>query len=270
MRDICPTWVIMMKHIIGVMLCLLVLLIPALANAAGKYLTLEELKQTEGPATVQVIAQTSEPTGKSVGYLTSKTTWRWKIKNEAGEFVPTNLYVDMDQYEKMSLSERSYVLNQKVCALTISIQSTGSVRITKISGAPKSGSKGDAKSFFLAVVGLLIIFGAFILFIEMDAKAGTRSQDVYIQKTRILAVNGVEYVTHKGAFSRAIIGHAVAGSIGAILGAMSAEKVHQDNEFTFLVFYNGGKKGNAKEVETVRQSNKRFKVLLSKLEDSDE
>ena len=42
---------------------------------------------------------------------------------------------------------------------------------------------------------------------------------------------------------------------------------YQWNEFTFLVYYNGGKKGNKKEVEKVRQSSKRFDILVSKLED---
>lgn len=48
---------------------------------------------------------------------------------------------------------------------------------------------------------------------------------------------------------------------------MSAEQTHSDNEFTFLVYYGKGKKGNKKEVEKVRQSSKRFSVLIAKLED---
>lgn len=70
----------------------------------------------------------------------------------------------------------------------------------------------------LGMIAFIVIF-AFV----SERKSGSRSQDRYIKKTRILAVNGVEYVTHKGMISNAVLGHMVAGDIGAIIGAMSAE-----------------------------------------------
>ena len=121
---------------------------------------------------------------------------------------------------------------------------------------------------------LMLVFSPFIILftvlVEVDKKqynTGTRAVDKHIKKTRLLAVNGVEYVTEKGALSGAIVGHMLAGNIGALLGAMSARQVHTDNEFIFLVLYDDGKKGAKKETEKVLQSSERFRFLVSKLED---
>ena len=229
--------------------CLVLFLFGISAVAATKYLTLEELQQVKGPVTVRVIARTDEPTGLSSGYHTSKTTWRWQIRNENGRFVPVDLYVDMDWYGDMSLSERGFVLNHKECALTIEVSESGSWKGTKISGVSKPLSKDDIGPIILAVLGVLAVTGLSFFISSRRDKAGTRSSDRYIRKTKILAVNGIQYKTHKGIISNAIVGHMVAGDIGALVGAMSAEQVLTDNEFTFLVYYNGGKQGKKKEVE---------------------
>ncbi|MBR4428835.1 MAG: hypothetical protein IKS78_05710 [Clostridia bacterium] len=125
---------------------------------------------------------------------------------------------------------------------------------------------------FLTLFVCLLPF-AFILSILFEVNnrrynAGTRDIDKHIKYTRVLAVNGIEYVTDKGAVSGAIAGHMLAGNIGAYLGAMSARQVHTDNEVTFLVFYDESKRGDKKAVEKVRQSEERFKFLVSKLEDT--
>ena len=111
---------------------------------------------------------------------------------------------------------------------------------------------------------------AFAIYLSIEDKkynAGTRDVDQLIKKTKLLSVNGIQYVTHNGALSGAIVGHMLAGDIGAIAGAMSAEQVHRDNEAIFLVYYDESKKGAKKEVEKVRLSSGRFKFLLSKLGD---
>ena len=113
------------------------------AYAAVKYLTLEELRQVQGPATVHVIAKTAEPTGMSGTYMTSKTKWDWLVKNEAGNFVPVyGLYVDMDQYQNLS-SGRSFILNHKECALTIEISNNGKWTVTAVKAVSKPLSKKD-------------------------------------------------------------------------------------------------------------------------------
>ena len=121
--------------------------------------------------------------------------------------------------------------------------------------------------FMLASIPLVLIFSLGLWIYEKQYNAGTRAVDQLITKTRLLAVNGVETVTHKGALSGAIVGHMLAGDIGAVVGAMSAEQVHRDNEFTFLVYYSESKQGKKKEIEKVRQSSGRFHFLVSKLED---
>ena len=259
--------VTIVKRLSILITCLVLLLFCTSAMAAIQYLTLEELKQTQGPATVHVIAKSTEPTGKSGEYLTSKTTWRWQIKNESGRFVPVNFYVNMDWYGDMTLGERSFVLNHKECDLTIEISENGAWTGGKIRSVSMPLSKDDIGPILLGALASFAIMGYFLLIPELKNREGTRSQDAYIKKTQILAVNGIQYKTHKGAVSNAIIGHMVASDIGALVGAMSAEQIHTDNEFTFLVYYNGGKKGNKKEVEKVRQSSKRFDILVSKLED---
>lgn len=237
------------------------------ASAAIEYLSLEELRQVKGPATVHVVAMTDEPKGKSGEYLTSKTTWRWRIKNQNGTFLPVDLYVDMTQYKEMSLGERSFVLNHKECDLTIEVSATGGWKDGKIEAVHVPLTSADIGPLLLKALGLCAFFAILMLIFFPIHGSGGRSQDRYIEKTRLLAVNGIEYTTHKGIIGNAILGHMVAGDVGALIGAMSSEQRHTDNEFTFLVYYNGGRKGNTKEIEKVRQSNPRFEILVKKLED---
>ena len=129
------------------------------------------------------------------------------------------------------------------------------------------------KTFFLTMLVCIPVFLVFGIWAAIENKRyneGARAVDQLIKKTRLIAVNGVDYVTNKGMITNAIIGHMLAGNIGAFLGAMSAEQVHRENEFTFLVLYNEGKKGSKREVEKVRQSSGRFQFLVSKLEDDPE
>ncbi len=245
----------------------MVLAFSVTASAAIEYLTLEELNQVEGPATVHVVARTKEPTGLSGGYHTSKTKWQWEIKNAAGFFRPVNLYVDHDQYGDMSLHERSFVLNHKECDLTIEVNAYGDWKDTKVTGVSKPLTSSDIGPILLTSLGLIAFMGILLLIFFGRDSSGSKSQDKYIKKTRLLAVNGIQYTTHKGIVGNAILGHMVAGDVGALIGAMSSEQVHTDNEFTFLVYYNGGRKGNTKEIEKVRQSNPRFEILAKKLED---
>lgn len=115
--------------LITVTLCLLLMGMLGSAVAAGKYSSLEELLQTEGPATVRVVAKTDEPTNMHMKEtLTAKTTWRWLVQDQSGSFRPSSLYVDMDQYQGMTIGDRSFVLNHKECALTIDISASGLLR----------------------------------------------------------------------------------------------------------------------------------------------
>ena len=249
------------------MICSVILITTLFASAAIEYLTLEELRQVKGPATVHVVARTKEPTGLSGGYHTSKTKWQWEIKTEAGSFLPVSLYVDHDQYGDMSLHERSFVLNHKECDLTIEVSANGGWKDTKVTGVSKPLTSRDIGPILLTSLGLIAFMGILLLIFFGRDSSGSKSQDKYIKKTRLLAVNGIQYTTHKGIIGNAILGHMVAGDAGALIGALSSEQVHTDNEFTFLVYYNGGRYGKKKVTEKVRQSNARFKVLVDKLED---
>ena len=113
--------------------------------------------------------------------------------------------------------------------------------------------------FVLFMIGI-VVFAA----VSNDQyNNGKRPQDQKITKAKIIAVNGITETSHKGLYTRAILGGLVAGERGAFLGALSARReVHTDNRFTFLVYYEGGKT----EIENVRQSTGRFKFLIAKLE----
>ena len=99
---------------------------------------------------------------------------------------------------------------------------------------------------------------------EHKWKKGTLKSDSHITRTRIIAVNGITQTISRGALTRAIAGDALAGSTGALIGALSAPQETRtiDNEYTFLVFYDTGDP----KIEKVRESSPRFKFLLSKLE----
>lgn len=113
--------------------------------------------------------------------------------------------------------------------------------------------------FTLFMVGVMI----FATISNDKYDNGKRPKDSHITKTKIIAVNGIEETSHKGMYSRAILGGMLAGESGALLGALSATKQeHVDNQFTFLVYYSGGEI----ETENVKQSSGRFKFLVSKLE----
>ena len=117
-------------------------------------------------------------------------------------------------------------------------------------------------SFILLVVGAV-----FVRIADSRYNDGTRKVDGYIKKTRILAVNGVTWVTKEGAITNALAGSYYAGGLGAMLGYALTRHEHYDNEFTFLVFYDARKQGNKREIEKVRQTSGRFQFLISKLED---
>ena len=112
---------------------------------ATTYITFSELLETVGPATVHVIARTDEPNGMLRGDLTARTTWRWLIQDEDGEFKPSRLFVDMDKYEAMSLGSRSFVLNHKECDLTLSVSKDSGYRwINDISAVSRPLQWSDA------------------------------------------------------------------------------------------------------------------------------
>lgn len=86
-----------------------------------------------------------------------------------------------------------------------------------------------------------------------------------IQKTRYM--NGDTVVTSKlstsSAVGRAVVGNAIAGDVGAIVGASTAkQKTKAKHTTTFLVFYKDGHKN----LETVEDGTLRFEVYVDKLE----
>lgn len=86
-----------------------------------------------------------------------------------------------------------------------------------------------------------------------------------ILKTRYM--NGDTVVTSKlsasSAVGRAVVGNAIAGDIGAIVGASTAkQKTKEKHTTTFLVFYKDGHKN----IETVEDGTLQFEVYVDKLE----
>ena len=100
----------MRKQIIPLLLVLSVSLVISLAQAKQETITYEQLLSITGPQTVHVLAKTDEPNDIIGSNLTTKTTWDLLIKNDQGDYVKTDLKINMAQYDKMSLSERAHVL----------------------------------------------------------------------------------------------------------------------------------------------------------------
>ena len=89
--------------------------------------------------------------------------------------------------------------------------------------------------------------------------------DEKILKTRYMS--GDTIVTSKtstsSAVGRAVVGNAIAGDVGAIVGASTAkQKVKEKHTTTFLVFYKDGHKN----LETVEDGTLQFEVYVDKLE----
>lgn len=92
-----------------------------------------------------------------------------------------------------------------------------------------------------------------------------RQLDEKILKTRYMS--GDTVVTSKlstsSAVGRAVVGNAIAGDVGAIVGASTAkQKTKEKHTTTFLVFYKDGHKN----LETVEDGTLRFEVYVDKLE----
>lgn len=92
-----------------------------------------------------------------------------------------------------------------------------------------------------------------------------RLLDEKILKTRYMS--GDTVVTSKlstsSAVGRAVVGNAIAGDVGAIVGASTAkQKIKEKHTTTFLVFYKDGHKN----LETVENGTLQFEVYVDKLE----
>lgn len=92
-----------------------------------------------------------------------------------------------------------------------------------------------------------------------------RQLDEKILKTRYMS--GDTVVTSKlstsSAVGRAVVGNAIAGDVGAIVGASTAkQKTKEKHTTTFLVFYKDGHKN----LETVEDGTLQFEVYVDKLE----
>ena len=92
-----------------------------------------------------------------------------------------------------------------------------------------------------------------------------RLLDEKILKTRYMS--GDTVVTSKlstsSAVGRAVVGNAIAGDVGAIVGASTAkQKTKEKHTTTFLVFYKDGHKN----LETVEDGTLQFEVYVDKLE----
>ncbi len=158
-----------MKRFIGaVILGILVLLPICSALAAVHYATLEELEATAGPATVKVIAKTSEPSRTLGNYLTENTTWRWLIKDQSGEFSFSRLDVTMREYRDLNYDERRLVLNHTPCVLTIEINGRGVWHVVDVARVPKDSPVGNAVIIILSAAA---IFGV-VIYWDAVAKKG--------------------------------------------------------------------------------------------------
>lgn len=92
-------------------------------------------------------------------------------------------------------------------------------------------------------------------------------KDKHITKTRIIAVNNETVTSNSGSvIGRAAIGMMVAGEVGAVVGAMSAggkkTTASGENTYTFVLMFDD----RPPETEKVKETDKRFQFLISKLE----
>lgn len=127
--------------------------------AEKKVISYEQLRTIAEPCTVYVEAKTADPYpvhGKDV--LTSKTRWNWLVKNEAGTYVPSVLYLTIDEYKARSLSERDTILKHEICRLELQIDSKLKYRITEIKEISEPFQTNDVIGFLIAI--LILALGA--------------------------------------------------------------------------------------------------------------
>ena len=173
-----------MKRVLGAVLIALLMLCGH-AGAAIEYLPFEKLRDVQGPAVVHVVARTGEPTELRLqSVLTDKTTWRWLIRDSSGTFALSSLFVDMDQYQAMSLSERDFVLNHKECALTIDVSSNGAWKVTAIKGVPEPITAQNIGRVLMLIIGLTGGGIALYLFLNRGERASSASPAVQVQRRR--------------------------------------------------------------------------------------
>ena len=98
---------------IAILLCLLLFLLTlSPAFAAGQTLSYEQLLEVRKPKTVQVRAKTDEAEDRdSSGTPTSRTRWGLLVKDAAGGFAATGLYITAEQYRLLGPAERGRVLD---------------------------------------------------------------------------------------------------------------------------------------------------------------
>lgn len=134
---------------------------------------------------------------------------------------------------------------------------------------------------------LVLVFSAFPIFVPYfdkqyrkeyfpsNAEIQEKKQQEYEEQKRQLAdtilktryMSGDTVVTSKlstsSAVGRAVVGNAIAGDVGAIVGASTAkQKTKEKHTTTFLVFYKDGNKN----LETVEDGTLQFEVYVDKLE----
>ena len=143
------------------MLCCACLCLAAPAAFAVDYLTIEQLVHAQGPATVHVVAKTSEPYNTFGSHLKESSYWYWRVRAENGDFVlcpsiPTFSHAD---FLKENLSWRSMVLNHKECDLTLYIDENGQITVGPFNTVSRPFALGD--SWWVLLVAVILIGGVF-------------------------------------------------------------------------------------------------------------
>ena len=151
-----------MKRAVAMLLLCCACLCLAAPAFAVDYLTIEQLVHVQGPATVHVVAKTSEPYNTALGSILKESSyWHWLVRAENGDFVvypsvPTFSHAD---FMKEDLSGRSMVMNHKECDLTLYIDENGHVTVGSFGVVSRPFDLGD--SWLVLLIAVILIGGVF-------------------------------------------------------------------------------------------------------------
>lgn len=141
---------------------------------AVEYTPWIELYHVQGPASVQVVAKTGKAIGLQMGYLSSSTVWPWLIEDSDGRFVRFDIYVDMDEYQELSISQRSFILNHKECEITLDFNEKRCIGWRDLKAVSRPLTADSIGSLLLIVIGFAALYAIVCFFVFRSArKKGT-------------------------------------------------------------------------------------------------
>lgn len=153
------------------LLLLLTACICSTAHAKIEILNYEELLAIEVPCTVYVTAKTGDPSPMHMkDTLMDSIKWQWLVKDSSGNYRASGHYVNMTDYQAMSISTRGLILNHKNCRLEIKVTGPGQWTVQNFIAASEPIT---FHGVFWPILGLILVFALCVPLITRFINAPT-------------------------------------------------------------------------------------------------